>query len=106
MSTINHTETSFLRFILKDKRNKNYLLIALAGMVVELIIFKILYPFADFFSDSYSFIWAAKENMDVNLWPIGYSKFLRYFHFITHSDTALVSFQYFLVVLSNLFFFF
>ena len=96
----------FINFIIKEPQNKRYLLIALAGTTVEFIIFKLLYPFADFFSDSYSYIYAAQANLDINIWPIGYSKFLRIFHFITHSDTALVGFQYFFLELSCLYFFF
>jgi len=65
-----------------------------------------LYPFPDFFSDSYSYIYAASVNLDVNIWPIGYSKFLRWFHFITYSDVALVTFQYFFLEISVVFFYF
>lgn len=100
------TEQPFLQFIWQEKRNRRFLWIALAGTIVQFIIFKILYPFADFFSDSYSYIFAAKVNLDVSIWPIGYSKFLRWFHFITYSDTSLISFQYFFLELSCLYFFF
>ena len=93
-------------FIIKTPTNKRYLLIASMGMVVEFVVFKWLYPFADFFSDSYYYIYGAATNLDVNIWPIGYSKFLRLFHFITHSDTALVAFQYFFLELACLYFFF
>jgi len=96
----------FIDFVIKEPQNKRYLLIAVAGTTVEFIIFKLLYPFADFFSDSYSYIYAAYANLDINIWPIGYSKFLRLFHFVTHSDTALVAFQYFFLELSCLYFFF
>lgn len=97
---------SFFDFILKDRTNRKYLFIALAGMIAQFIIFKLLYPYADFFSDSYSYIYAAYANLDVSIWPIGYSKFLRIFHFITYSDTALVGFQYFFFELASLYFFF
>ena len=96
----------FINFILKDRRNKSYAIIALAGSIALFTIFKILYPFPDFFSDSYSYIFAAKANLDVSIWPIGYSKFLRWFHFITYSDTALITFQYFFYIFSALYFFF
>ncbi|MCK7557723.1 hypothetical protein MKQ70_23030 [Chitinophaga sedimenti] len=32
--------------------------------------------------------------MDISTWPVGYSKFLRVFSAFTHSDLALVLFQY------------
>ncbi|WP_143307064.1 hypothetical protein [Chitinophaga vietnamensis] len=99
-------ESNFLSFILKEKQNRTYLGIALAGIIIQLVIFKILYPFADYFSDSYSYIYAAATGRDVNIWPIGYSKFLALFHVITHSDTAVVAFQYLFVELTSLYFFF
>ncbi|NSL86942.1 hypothetical protein ECE50_008885 [Chitinophaga sp. Mgbs1] len=97
---------SFSDFIFREKANRQYLLIALGAMVLQLIIFKLLYPFADFFSDSYSYIMAAQTNANISIWPVGYSKFLRAFHLITHSDTALVSFQYIFLELSFLYCFF
>jgi hypothetical protein len=97
---------SFLQFVWREKRNRRFLWIILAGMIVQFIIFKRLYPFADFFSDSYSYIFAASANLDVSIWPIGYSKFLRLFHSITSSDTALVGFQYFFFEFSCLYFFY
>jgi hypothetical protein len=96
----------FIDFIIKTPVNKRYLLIALLGIVIEFVVFKLLYPFADFFSDSYYYIYGAAANLNINIWPIGYSKFLRLFHFLTHSDTALVAFQYFFLELTCLYFFF
>src|SRR6266540_7479840 len=89
------SEPSFFRFIWQEKRNRAFVWIMLAGTIVQFVIFKIMYPFADFFSDSYSYIFAAYANLDVSIWPIGYSKFFRVFHFVTHSDSALITFQYF-----------
>lgn len=100
------SDLNFFQFVWQKNKNRRFVWIALTGMMVQFVIFKLLYPFADFFSDSYSYIFAAKANLDVSVWPIGYSKFLRAFHFITSSDTALVSFQYFFLELSCLYFFF
>lgn len=66
---------------------------------------KFLYPEPDFFSDSYSYIFAAQSGIDANIWPIGYSKFLRMVHFMTHSDVALVWLQYLLYIASALYFY-
>lgn len=96
----------FLRFITRDRANRRLLIIALVGVLLQFIVFKILYPFPDFFSDSYSYIYAAYAHLDVSIWPIGYSKYLDYFHQITHSDTALIASQYFLLQLTSLYFFF
>lgn len=97
---------TFRAFIFKNKTNRNYLLIAAIATILQFIIFKIFYPYADFFSDSYSYIYGAQENLDINIWPIGYSWFLRYVHFISSSDTLVVAIQYFFVIMASLLFFF
>jgi 4-amino-4-deoxy-L-arabinose transferase-like glycosyltransferase len=74
-------------------------------MAVQFIVFKLCYPFPDFFSDSYSYIEAAFYRWDVNIWPIGYSRFLLYFHHLTTSGYALVAFQYAVWSLSALYFY-
>jgi len=74
-------------------------------MLLEWIIFKLLYPFPDFFSDSYSYISAAWMHLDVNIWPIGYSWFLGLFHRITYSGLALNSFQFLAYMCSALYFY-
>jgi hypothetical protein len=88
-------------------QNKVYLLIMLTIMALEFIIFKICYPFPDFFSDSYSYIRAAYLHLDVNIWPIGYSRFLAVFHrWVSHSGSALITFQYLSWCFSALYFYF
>jgi len=99
-----NTQNSFFFFIKKEKRNQVILFVALIAAIVQFYLFKLFYPFPDFFSDSYSYIYAAYANLNINIWPIGYSKFLRYFHFLSHSDTALVGFQYFLYTTASLYF--
>jgi 4-amino-4-deoxy-L-arabinose transferase-like glycosyltransferase len=94
---------SFRDFVLKE--NKVYCLVILALMAVQFIVFKLCYPFPDFFSDSYSYIEAAFYRWDVNIWPIGYSRFLLYFHHLTTSGYALVAFQYAVWSLSALYFY-
>ena len=96
----------FIDFIWKEPGNRLFLLIALVGSLLEFILFKFLYPYPDFFSDSYSYIYVASAHLDIGIWPIGYSKFLALFHAITHSDTALVAFQYFFLEVAALYFFF
>ncbi len=66
-------------------------------MVVEWIVFKCYYPFADFFTDSYSYIEAAAQHDAIGYRPIGYSLFLRLVHAVWGSDTFLVTLQYILV---------
>lgn len=81
------------------------LIAATCGLIVT-IIYKILYPYPNFLPDSYSYIDAALKNQAINKWPIGYSKFLRFFNFITHSNLALVVFQYIILQTSILYFVF
>jgi hypothetical protein len=89
------TEVSFKDFLFKNKRNRIILILAAVAIVVQFGIFKYLYPFASFIhGDSFSYINAAKENLSINTYLIGYSKFLRLFSVFTKSDFALVTFQY------------
>jgi hypothetical protein len=74
-------------------RQQTFVLAAI--LALEFSCFKLFYPFPDFFGDSYNYIDAAINNLDVNIWPIGYSKFLQAFHWITNSAFLLVFFQYF-----------
>ncbi|SEW43141.1 hypothetical protein [Chitinophaga arvensicola] len=96
---------TFPSFVL-SKDNRSYLLIAAVAAILQIIIFKLLYPYADFFSDSYSYIYAAATGTDVNIWPVGYSKFLWFFRQETTSDTTLVVFQYLFLQTITLYFFF
>jgi hypothetical protein len=66
-------------------------------LAIQFVCFKFFYPFPDFFGDSYNYIDAAVNNLDVNIWPIGYSKFLQLFHWTSNSATALTLVQYFLL---------
>jgi hypothetical protein len=95
---------NFNTFVFKE--NKTYGLIILSVMALQWIIFKFCYPFPDFFSDSYSYISAAQLHLDVSIWPIGYSRFLLLFHWVSASGLALTSFQYLVYAASALYFYF
>ncbi|HWK04518.1 MAG TPA: hypothetical protein VNS58_12850 [Puia sp.] len=94
---------SYLEYLYGE--NKIYSLLILFLVTCQFIIFKLLYPFPDFFSDSYSYLYAAYAHLDVNIWPIGYSKFLSIFHSLTHSAIALTFFQYIFLEISCLYFY-
>lgn len=96
---------TFPSFVL-SKDNRLYLVVAVVAAIIQIILFKLCYPYADFFSDSYSYIYAAATGTDVNIWPVGYSKFLWFFRQETTSDTALVAFQYLFLQAVTLYFFF
>ena len=96
---------SFIQFVLQPA-HRRYLYIALGGIVGQLILFKLLYPFADYLPDSYGFIATAATHEGFDIWPVGYAWFLYGFHQLTHSDTALVVFQYLFLETAILLFFF
>lgn len=96
----------FFNFIYRDKANKRYFQIAGISAIVQFIVFKILYPFPDFISDSYSYIDTNIYNMSVNLWPIGYSKFLLWLHQISYNDTFLITVQFLLIEIALIYFFY
>jgi len=93
----------FSTYFFRNTKSANLLLVLLG--ICQFAIFKFFYPFPDFFSDSYSYIYAALAHLDVNIWPIGYSRFLYIFHWFTHSATALNLFQYLFFELSALHFY-
>ncbi|GGA95601.1 hypothetical protein [Puia dinghuensis] len=74
-----------------------WLTVVLPIMAIEWIVFKCCYPYADFFTDSYSYIQAAAQGDLISFRPIGYSVFLRLVRVFTSSDTVLVTLQYALV---------
>jgi len=97
---------NFIRFVFRETQNRLLLLITVVGTIAQFVVFKYFYPFPDFSTDSYSYIHAASQHLTINIWPIGYSRFLALFHQFTHSAFALIAFQYFFLVLSEVYFFF
>lgn len=92
-----------MNFIFKDPTNKIFAWGSILIIFIQLILFKYWYPFASFINaDSYVYLYSAFNNLDIYTYPIGYSKFLRLFSVFTHSDTALVIFQYLLLQFSGL----
>ena len=103
---VERASQTFIFFLLRDKANCRVVGITFLILVTQFVLFKLLYPYPDFFSDSYSYLFAAYAHLDISVWPIGYSKFLDIFHRITWSDTALVAFQYFFLQGACLFLYF
>lgn len=77
-----------------------------AAIIVQFTIFKICYPFADYFNDSYTYIDSAANHHLMSVRPIGYSRFLELVHLITSSDTIVVFLQYLTMQLGALLLFF
>ena len=99
-------EPIFADYIWRKRSNRAYLLFALAAFLVEFILFKFRYPYANYMPDSYSYLQAAASNADVNMWPVAYSKFLRLVSVFTHSDKIVVGLQYFFLQISSYLFLF
>lgn len=94
-------------YIFSDDLNKWFVWIGIPAVIIQLIAFKILYPFAGFINgDSYSYLLSAYHNYNIDTYPIGYSRFLRLFSVFSKWDTALVSFQYLLLICSLFYFIF
>jgi len=93
-------------YLWKNKNNRTWWIIGFVIFLIEFALFKLRYSFANYMPDSYSYLEAAFNNVDVNMWPVAYSKFLRLISAFTHSDTILVGLQYFFLQGSTLLFLF
>lgn len=97
----------FWLWIRTNRENQWMLGAAGIAIIVQFLIFKFLYPFPNFMPpDSNSYMEAAFNNQSINIWAIGYSKFLRLFSSFISSHIALVWFQYLLLEASLLYFLF
>ncbi|WP_298737357.1 NAD(P)/FAD-dependent oxidoreductase [uncultured Chitinophaga sp.] len=89
---------SFKDYISSNPVHRWLVTIGLVGIILQLVVFKYLYPYASFINgDSYVYMETAYLNLSINTYPVGYSNFLRLFSVFTKSDTVLVIFQYLLL---------
>ena len=93
-------------YLWNNRPNRAWWLAGIAAFIIQFIIFKFRYPFANYMPDSYSYLQAAYDNVDVNMWPVAYSKFLRLISVFTHSDKIVVGIQYLFMQCSALLFLF
>jgi hypothetical protein len=107
MNTLQRTpasEQTFTRFLFHNRRNRLILYLAVAAIIIQFVIFKYLYPFANYIhGDSFNYLNAASQNLTINTYPIGYSKFLRLVSVFAKPDLVLVSLQYLMIQCSTLF---
>lgn len=94
----------FQQWVWQDRRVRIYLISTIAFSILAFIWFKSRYPYPNFLPDSYSYLEAAFNNKTINIWPIGYSKFLRLFSSFTRWDTAQIFIQYALLEASTVYF--
>ncbi len=105
----NQNKTPELGLFLFIKNNKDNKLYLLSGILIGILFFTLLryfFPEPSFYSDSYTYIGAAKDNKLASYRPIEYSAVIQYFHNFTNSDFALIFVQYFTNVFANIFLFF
>jgi len=98
--------TTISNLIFREPANRKLFFLAVAGIILQFTFFKLLYPAADYSNDSYTYIYVAAVNDNISVRPAGYSKFLRAFSAISSSDIALTAFQYILLQVAALYFFF
>src|SRR5580692_6064936 len=105
-SPIPAAEIPFGRSLFGKGGNRAYLYIALIGIPAWIVLFKACYPFADYMTDSYTYIDVAVNHTPISYRPVGYSRLLYWLHALNTSDTFLFCFQYVLLQTAGLFFFF
>ena len=93
-------------YLWKDRHNRAWWIVGIFAFLFEFVLFKFRYPFANYMPDSYSYLEAAFNNSNVNMWPVAYSKFLRLISVFTHSDKIVVGLQYLFMQCSSLVFLF
>jgi hypothetical protein len=107
MNTLQNTllpSQTFTQFLFHNRRNRIILYLAAAAIIFQFAIFKYLYPFANYiYDDSFAYMNAARENLTINSYMIGYSKFLRLVSVFAKPDLVLVSLQYLMIQCSTLF---
>jgi hypothetical protein len=97
----------FKIWLWQDRENKLLFGFTFIVMVLSFAWLKYEYPYPNFISpDSYNYEESATNNDLINMWPIGYSKFLRLVSVFTRSDLALVTLQYLLLQAALLYFLF
>ncbi|MBO9204614.1 MULTISPECIES: hypothetical protein [Niastella] len=85
----------FKHWLYKDKENKKMYLLAILTLTASFTWLKVIYPFPNFIPpDSYNYLESAYRNDFINIWPIGYSKFLQLIGLFSHSHLVLVIIQY------------
>ncbi|MBS1563400.1 MAG: hypothetical protein JST39_03380, partial [Bacteroidetes bacterium] len=53
----------YLSFVFKEQPGRRYLIIAAIWLLLQWLLFKWLYPFGDYFTDSYSYLEAAVHQL-------------------------------------------
>lgn len=94
----------FKKWVWLDTGNRIFIFFSFISTIILYLTFIRLYPFPNFLPDSYSYIDAAYQNNNINMWPVGYSKFLRFVSVFNHTDQGLFFVQYILLQCCIVFF--
>ena len=101
------SSADFNTWFRKDGENKRLLKFSALVCAISFVWLKMLYPYPNFMPpDSNSYLKAAFSNQFINLWAIGYSKFLRLVSCFTTFHFILVLLQYIMLQASVLYFLF
>jgi hypothetical protein len=107
MKASSNHEHTFKYFLFHNRRNRVMLYLSAIAVVTQFIVFKYLYPFANYiYDDSFQYLQEAASNPVISTHPVGYARFLRFISIFTYSDTILTTMQYLLLQASSLFFLF
>jgi hypothetical protein len=97
-------EQTFTQFLFHNRRNRMILSGATAAIIIQFALFKYLYPFASFiYGDSFAYLESANQNLTINKYLTGYSKFIRLVSVFAKPDWVLVTIQYVMIQGSALF---
>lgn len=98
---MNHYPGSFKKYI-TSKENRIWIFSALITGIIYFIALRLIYPIPSFYSDSFTWVGAAKTGQPVTFRPVGYSKLMMFFKFFSTSDIALIAAQFFSNLIVNL----
>ena len=93
-------EQNFVAYL---KSQRTVLAIWMSVAVLQCALLEFLFPYPDFFSDSYTYVADAVVNLGLSFRPQGYPDFLVYLHQVMPSPGLVVLTQYLLFILSSLF---
>ena len=102
---MSYNERSFKQY-LQLKENKRYFLLAIVISIVYFFTLRFLFPVPSYYSDSYTWIGAARTGQPVTFRPVGYSKIIEFLQLLGKGDFLLIFTQYFLNLFANLLLFF
>lgn len=88
-----------------SRSNIYYSIYAIGLSILIWIFYKYYYPYPNLTFDSYHYIMNMHLNTNAAGWPVGYSKFIKYLGYISHSANLLPTIQYFCTQIGFLFFF-